>query len=395
MRNSYFVKKQKTVINSHLFFLFLFVVCVGSSFWLYKNKQSTGNVSVRNIERKVIYPTLYSDLHITKNAVISDPKLRNLSFFDKKKVLANSISSAGIIKATSSLVSLENGTWLWTDILKITPKYRNSIIAQAKKSGIYNIYLSLDTYLDIYAMPFGEERDKKQKEFDTVLDNFISEADKNKMTVDAEAGWRNWAEDGNTYKAFIILNYVRTFNQSHDKKFRGIQYDIEPYLLDEYSENKQKVLTNFLNLADQISSVLGSDDLQLSFVVPNFYDGVEKITPQFLYNGKNGFIFDHLLNILDTRDNSKIILMSYRNFSSGDNGSVSISRDEIYSADNHKTRVVIAQETSNVEPSYITFHNTSLKYYRQQIADIEKAFSKNKGFGGVATHYINSLVELN
>lgn len=86
--------------------------------------------------------------------------------------------------------------------------------------------------------------------------------------------------------------------------------------------------------------------------------------------------------------------MSYRNFSKGDDGSIEISKNEITLADSYKTKIIVAQETGNVLPPYITFHNTTLSYYNKQIATIEKAFALDKSFDGIATHYVNALMEL-
>jgi hypothetical protein len=278
--------------------------------------------------------------------------------------------------------------------MQLTPKYTDTIISGALKNGFKNIYISIDSYLDIYIMPDGEEKITKRAEFDKKIENFITKANNNGITVDAEAGWRNWAEDGNTYKALATLNYALKFNKDHNVKFRGFQYDVEPYLLDEYKENKAEVLKNFLTLVNQTVTMLNNKDLELTVVIPEFYDGSNGETPKFSYNGKNGYATEHLLSILDRREGSKIIVMSYRNFTKGIDGSIDISKDEINSANEHKTKIIIAQETGDVEPPYITFHNTNKKYFNNQKNELDKAFMLDKSYGGVAIHYINAFMDL-
>ncbi|MFZ2621330.1 MAG: hypothetical protein WAX85_02120 [Minisyncoccia bacterium] len=344
--------------------------------------------------KKTIYPTQYSDSYITKNAIVSDPRFRNVTFFDRASLLANVGGSVQTNIVESGTVSTENGTWLWTPILNITPEYRDFILSGATKNGVRNIYLSIDTYLDIFVMQPGAEKDKVRKDFDDIISDFIKEANEKGITVDAEAGWRNWAENGHEYKAFATLYYTIEFNKNHTEKFRGFQYDVEPYLLDSYDKDKKSILYNFVDLMNQTVSSLDKTDLELSVVIPDFYDGQNDKSPSFSYRGKSGFTFDHLVSVLDRRPGSKIILMSYRNFTDGEDGTIEISKNEIIKANNSKTKVVIAQETGNVEPPYITFFNKPHSYYNKQLAVIQKTFYVEKSYGGLATHYVNSLLEL-
>lgn len=373
---------------------FIALVSIASlSYAALTNKDSVVNISVTNKPKTTVYPTLYSDKNITKSAVESDKRFSNITFVEKESMLANAIS---VINKTSVLKDkeYEKGTWLWTPIPQLTEKYSDSIISGALKNGIKNIYISIDSYLDIYIMPDGDEKIAKRAEFDKKIEYFIKKANDNGITVDAEAGWRNWAEDGNTYKALATLNYALKFNKEHTVKFRGFQYDVEPYLLDEYKEDKAKVLKNFLNLVNQTVSMLNNKDLELTVVIPEFYDGSNGETPKFLYNGKSKYASEHLLSILDRREGSKVIIMSYRNFTKGIDGSIDISEDEINSANEHKTKIIIAQETGDVEPPYITFHNTNKKYFNRQKTELDKAFMLDKSYGGVAIHYINAFLDL-
>jgi hypothetical protein len=362
------------------------------------NNRYVKNNIVFTKTKDTFYPTQYSDTHITKNATISDARFNKTVTLEKKNFwsgfLANIVSSLEKPQVTPSK-GLENGTWLWTPIPQITPEYRNTIIVDAKKHGITNIYLSIDSYLDIYTMENGPEKDNLRNNFDETVLEFVTEAHKNNITVDAEAGWRNWAEVGHAYKAFATIQYAIEFNKTHKEKFRGFQYDVEPYLLDEYQKgDKAGVLGNFVNLVDETVEWLKESDLQLSVVIPEFYDGTNLETPKFFYAGTNTYAINHLLNILDRRPESKIIIMSYRNWSLGDDSTVDISKNEVIAANNRKTKIIIAQETGDVKPSYITFYNTSKQYYKRQVTSVQIALSGNKSFGGMATHYVNSYLEL-
>lgn len=359
-----------------------------SSYIALKNTASTATI------KESIYPTLYSDDHITENAKIADPRFQSVAIADREDLVASATLSLQTNKPLPDSTESENGTWLWTPTLDITPSYRNYIIQNAKKNGIKNIYLSIDSYLDIFVMSDSPEKKRREKAFGEVLTSFIREANKNGITVDAEAGWRNWAEDGHVYKPLAILDYVIAFNKTHEEKFRGFQYDVEPYVLPYYQNNKKDVLRNYLKLVNETVTRLNNNDLAFSVVIPEFYDGAEGLTPRFFYAWNYSHAIDHLLRILERRPGSSIIVMSYRNFAEGENGSIAISEDEIRKADRYKSKIIIAQETGDVEPPFITFHKTSRKLYNTQVTAIENAFTENKSYNGTATHYINTFLEL-
>ncbi|MCX6702204.1 MAG: hypothetical protein NTX96_03370 [Candidatus Zambryskibacteria bacterium] len=391
------MKKRKSLFKykTPLFFVLAGIFIIGLIWLRFQDITVVPNIVVLSKQsQKTFYPTLYSNTHITQNAIVSDPRFKDITIVDEESLLSNVISSVKKNISTPKSEGLENGTWLWTPLLEITPEYRTSIISGAKKNGIKAIYLSIDTYLDIFVMPNGPEKDLKKKTFDIALEDFIVEAHKNNISVDAEAGWQNWAEDGNSYKAYAVLNYVIQFNKTHKEKLRGFQYDVEPYMLSSFKNNKSVVLYNFISLIDQTVVKLNNSDLELSVVIPDFYDSVSGETPQLSYKGNAGYAFDHLLSVLERREGSKIIVMSYRNFSKGDDSSVDISKNEITEANTYHSKVIIAQETGDVPPPYVTFHNTTRSYYNKQVAFIQNTFASDKSFGGIAVHYVNAFLEL-
>ncbi len=346
--------------------------------------------------REITYPVQYSDGHITENAIVSDPRFRNAGAVEGARLLAlaNILNFVPRNEPENEPAQMERGTWLWTPLLKITPEYRDSIISGAKDNGIRNVYLSIDSYLDIYTLPDGPEKDGLKKKFDDALEKFIAQAQKNGMTVDAEGGWRNWAEPGHEYKAFAILEYAVGYNKTHAEKLRGFQYDVEPYLLESYEKDKKATLHRFVALIQASMAKLGDSDLELSVAIPEFYDGAQNETPKYFYGFKYASTFDHLLDALDRRPGSRIIVMAYRNFAEGENGIIEISKNEMDEAARYRTKIVVAEETGDASPSYVTFHDTSRPYYDEQSKAVEKAFADKKSYGGLSTHYINALLAL-
>ena len=290
----------------------------------------------------------------------------------------------------------EYGTWLWTPTLVITPEYTQTILNEAERENINTIYLSVDSYLDIFAMPDGVAKERKKGEFEKVLNNFIVEANKRGIEVDAEGGWRNWAEPGHEYKSLAIVSFVKEFNSKNLNKFRGFQYDVEPYMLEGYEQSSSTALSNFIKLVDKTEKSLDPDGLRFSVVIPAFYDKDDGATPLITYRGVETSVFEHLLKILERRNGNSIIVMSYRNFAKKSDGSIEISNNELSTArrGRYNTRIVIAQETGDFLPEYITFHGKSKNYFRNETGLLSKAFVRNPNFGGLAIHFANSMYEL-
>lgn len=292
--------------------------------------------------------------------------------------------------------SSEYGTWVWESPYGMSDSYMNKVISGSVANKINVIYLTIDDYLNIYNLPEGPSKEVEKVKYSDSLEKFILAANKANIQVDVEAGWRDWAEAPNTYKGKAIIDYAIEYNSLRKNKIRGVQFDVEPYLLPTYETNKAVILKNFVAFVDTSTKILGSNELRLNIVIPHFYDSTQQWTPSFTYGGITTHAFDHILRILDTRPKSSITLMSYRNFSLGSNGTVEISKAEVDQASEgtHPTKIIVAQETGNVAPGYVTFYNLSKAEYEKQISIIKNTFANRKNFGGIAVHYIDPFLLL-
>lgn len=291
----------------------------------------------------------------------------------------------------------EYGTWVWDSPLQMSETQIRFIVNAAYENKINVLYVTIDDVLDIYALEDGEEKEAQKKAYSEALQRVVRIAKEKGIAVDAEAGWRDWAEADQKFKPLTIVDYVVEYNKTHTTyPLRGLQYDIEPYLLSSYEKNKEFFLTNFVSLVDETATRLGTSNLRFSVVIPHFYDDQQAWTPPVTHKGITQHTFSHIIDILDRRPGSTIILMSYRNFAEGDNGTIQISEVEIKEASNtaHRTKVIVGQETGNVDPEYVTFYGLSKDYYLEQLSIVQNKFKGQSGFGGVAVHYIQPFLEL-
>ncbi len=397
------------------FFLFGIIFLILLFFIIHKIKENNNLSDYTNKSISYIKPIQYSDKNISFSAINTNENFKSISFLDNipnqpktnrdfasvvKSLKSLLINQKSIVKEEKTDKEKEYGTWVWTPTLFMTKDYMDSILEEAKANSINTIYLSIDSYLDIYEMSADisklEEKQISGKKFIEIISYFIEKANSLGIEVDAEAGWRNWSEEGNQYKAFIIAHFVKMYNESNQFKFRGLQYDIEPYLLEYYEENKEKVLLNFISLIDQTQMFLATTSIKFSIAIPDFYDGKDGLTPKINYKNKKDFVFDHLMKILDKRDGSTAIIMSYRNFAEGTGGTIDITQNEINTLKKkgYKSNIIVAQETGDVLPEFLTFHNTSREYFENEISKIKSVFNNEKNFNGIAIHYANTFLNM-
>lgn len=290
----------------------------------------------------------------------------------------------------------EYGTWVWDSPMVSSLAYEQSVIATAVANHMTALYVTIDDYLTINALPDGPTKESKKAAYTEALRSFVELAHKSGLAVDVVAGWRDWAEDPTYAKGNIIIGYALAYNAAHTDKVRALQFDVEPYLLPTYEQNKAKILGNFVAFVDASAKKLGTDSLGFSIVIPHFYDDAQAWTPSFSYGGQTTYAFNHLLRIMDTRPNSRIIIMAYRNLAMGDDGSIKLASVEVSEASTgtHSTKIVVAQETGNVQPAYVTYYGTSKTQYFGQVKSITDAFSSSRNFGGIAVHYIDPFMLL-
>ena len=275
----------------------------------------------------------------------------------------------------------EYGIWVWDSPLSMTSGRMDTIVAQTKAEGMTVIYLTIDDVLTT----------KDKARFTKALAAFVQKANAQGIAVDAVAGARDWAKPANRWKGYTIIDYVKEYNKTNPK-LRGFQYDVEPYLLPEYEGNKAPVLNDFIAFIDASATLLSSSGVRFAVVIPHFYDSTQAWTPKTTLNGVSDYTYTHLLRILNRNPNSTIIVMAYRDYFEGEGGTREIVTPEIQQAGT--TKVIVAQETGNVEPDYVTFYGQSRGELFSALGSIQNAFKNNAGFGGIAVHYFDPFIEL-
>jgi uncharacterized repeat protein (TIGR01451 family) len=288
----------------------------------------------------------------------------------------------------------EQGMWIWNFPSQMLSAAADTQMKQLQSYGFNAVYITIDDYLDIAGMPAGTAKETAKKTYFDNLAKFVTKANSLSIAVDAEGGWKDWAKPANRWKGYALIDAVKEYNALHpEAKLRGFQYDVEPYLLPEYETSKASVLLDFVTFTDLSVQRLVGTDIQFSMAIPHFYDGAQAWTPSFAYNGKTTHAFSHLLNALEKKPGSDILIMSYRDYFEGANGTREISEMEIKEASaGYSTDVIVSQETGNVDPAFVTFYGSTKAVLFGELTKIDTAFAEYSRYGGTAVHYLDSFL---
>jgi hypothetical protein len=83
--------------------------------------------------------------------------------------------------------------------------------------------------------------------------------------------------------------------------------------------------------------------------------------------------------------------MAYRNYFDGTGGTKEISEPEVKEASSgkYKTKIIVAQETGNVDPSYVTFYGLPKSSLLGDLTKMDNSYRGYSNYGGKAVHYID------
>lgn len=168
-----------------------------------------------------------------------------------------------------------------------------------------------------------------------------------------------------------------------EERFDGVNIDIEPYLLDDWSEKKTIRATQYLDLAAEFMRLKSKagDALIVGPAMPFWFDGIDDIE----WRGKRQRLSDHVQDIYDY-----VAIMDYRNFAQGSDGIIVHATDELDYADRIGKTVVIGVETLQTEPSKVTFYGISYDAMNEQLRIAETKFSLHPSYSGFSIHHFGS-----
>ncbi len=300
-----------------------------------------------------------------------------------------------IYPAATNSASKESGVWLWRSPITMSTAEAEEMLSSVQNNNFNALYITIDDYVDIASLPAGSVKNSRTQAYLSSLNRVIVGASARGIAVDVVGGGPDWAISSNRWKGYALIEFVGNYNRQYPQaKIRSLQYDVEPYILSTYESNKASVLRNYVSFIDESMLRMQGVDAAFAIVIPHFYDSAQQWTPQIDYGGQQAYAFTHLLNVMQKKPGSRIIIMSYRDYFYGDNGVEELSVPELVEATQSNVGVIIAQEVGDVEPGYVTFYGQERASFEAAVETIYSEFSQYSSFYGVATHYLDPYLQL-
>jgi len=176
--------------------------------------------------------------------------------------------------------------------------------------------------------------------------------------------------------ALVLLLVVGSFGQF------SVHFDIEPASLPEWQTNQTGVANQYLDLLDKINAVKGNLKLtmDISISYTSFSLTRNGVTKLFAYW------------ILDKVDIA--MMMFYRNTLNGPNAIFGLTQGCVDYATSIGKKAVVGLETTQQDPSYITFYGYNASYLENSLVQIKAHYSSSTGYGGVAVHDLDGYTQL-
>jgi hypothetical protein len=259
-----------------------------------------------------------------------------------------------------------------------------------QRRGFETVYLSLGVYLDAADQPPSRERRARLRELRRQLRHYVADASRLGLAVHAVGGGPTWTEEPLRYLGSLLVEVVADYNaRVHPwERLHGVQLDIEPYALESFFDDEEQSLLAYLETLRSIVKTWRrvARRLDLGFAVPFWFDARGASPGPVPFRGATKPAIHHVIDLLEDHRRAYLVVMSYRNFAHGADGSVAHARDEFAYARSvgAECGLVVGQQFADVQPPEVTFHGLDRGDFERAAERIVEAFGRSPRFRGLA-----------
>lgn len=203
----------------------------------------------------------------------------------------------------------------------------------------------------------------------------------------AELRTEEYVLPGRRRQALAMLQRVLDYNAAAATaaRFDGVNYDIEPHLLDAWDTRKSELLHDYVALTAAFMAArrASGQTLAVGPAMPFWYDGT-----QVTWQGRTRPMSEHVIELCDY-----VALMDYRNQAEGRDGIIAHAASEMRHAAEVGKQVVIGLEIGPSEPSKVTFQHLREADLARAIDQTTRAYQDNPAFAGFVLHHYQRYVE--
>jgi hypothetical protein len=307
----------------------------------------------------------------------------------------NQAASAHPRPAAKTLQRYGLAAYEWHPAGQLTTSQARQRLGYLRRNGFKTVYLDLGDYLDAADQPESEEQQDRIAELQHSLKRYVADASSFGLAVHAVGGGPTWTDERLRYLGPLLVELVADYNADAeaDERLRGVNLDIEPYADPSFFDDEEASIDDYLQTIEDIVQTYrplaarsANRKLQLGFAIPFWLDAGPEAPGPVSFNGTTKPAAFHIIDMIKDLRRAYLVVMSYRNFAKGIDGSIFHARKEFVYASLKRAKcgLVIGQQFTDVLPAKVTFHGRGRRAFDHAAKQIVRAFGHVAQFRGVS-----------
>jgi hypothetical protein len=290
----------------------------------------------------------------------------------------------------------------WYKLSQVNAKVSEPRLDTLRTGGFRTVYADVGEYLEVADQRDSRTQRTRLNQLKSDLKRFVARASSLGFAVHAVGGGPNWTDATHRYLGPMLVELVADYNETAapNERLQGVQLDIEPYVDPSFFDDVEASLQDYLSALksivdtyEQARTQPGNSSLRLGFAIPFWFDGVpEAPAVEFGPEHKTKPAAFHLIDMLRELPDPYVLVMAYRNFTSGPDGSIAHVRSEFDYASQACAvcGIMVGQEFGNVYPEKLSFWWAGRVAFRQAAEEIAAAYGQRAQFRGISVNDMNA-----
>ncbi len=273
------------------------------------------------------------------------------------------------------------GMWVWSKSHFATETARQRLVRFCVKYGI--------SHLDVQFTFHGADENERLQDEDALRD-LVALASRHNITTAALRGNPRMFFAQNHEQSLRELSAIIAFSNSLPEKsrFKGIKYDVEPYLTKEWKakgEALNTIMRDYLAYLRKAKTALREQapGLWLAVDTPFWWDKKEFA---LTFEGSNKRFSEHIQDLTDF-----VVVMSYRRSAAKVLG---VTADEMGYAKRIGKVILLSLETNELKhDQHISYWGLPKEDLLATVSELSKSSRENPVIGGLMVHSYRGLLE--
>ncbi len=280
--------------------------------------------------------------------------------------------------------------WVWRETWLNTDQAQDRLLNFCQTHGFNRLFVQIheDKEAAAYTIKYPAQ-----------LTRLVAQAAERGIAVEALDGAKDMAVAANHAHTLEILDAIIDLNQSmpEGKRFVGIHYDIEPYIMPQWKQDqeaRQVIMHDLLDYYTKARRKLNDrgSDMLLACDIPMWYDLKTDADDSCIldYDGQTKNLHQHIQDICDY-----IGIMSYRTHAVGSNSITEHVANELAYAEQIGKKICASMETIELKDTpEITFYGSGPQAFWEQLNLVHNELEGRPGYAGILVHCYRGLLDL-